>query len=101
MFHKITGATGILLFYSFMEEASLTFKPNEKSYQCCLKVENMDETVIRSAKNIISEQNKDDKIDKLEAKMETMERILVQMSQKLDTLLTKWSMHSFSNTLSV
>ena len=89
MFHKITGATGILLFYSFMEEASLTFKPNEKSYQCCLKVENMDETVIRSAKNIISEQNKDDKIDKLEAKMETMERILVQMSQKLDTLLTK------------
>merc|ERR1712012_183159 len=52
MFHKITGATGILLFYSFMEEASLTFEPNEKSYQCCLKVENMDETVIRSAKNI-------------------------------------------------
>ena len=33
----------------------------------------------------------------VEAKMETMERILIQMSQKLDTLLTKWSMHSFSN----
>ena len=84
MFHKITGATGILLFYSFMEEAILTFKPNEKSQQCCLNVQNMDEAVIRSAKNIISERNKDDKIDVLEAKMESMQRLLLEISQKLD-----------------
>ena len=40
IFHKITGATGILLFYSFLPEKKLTLTPNGKNRNCssCLNV---------------------------------------------------------------
>ena len=88
VFYKITGATGILLFYSFMKEARMSIKPNDRSQQCqqCIRVHEMDPTIIASAKKIISEQNKESKIDTLEAKLETMQELLKLMNQKLDQL---------------
>ena len=40
IFHKITGATGILLFYSFLPEKTMKIKPNERDNDClsCLQV---------------------------------------------------------------
>ena len=39
LFHKITGSTGILLFYTFLPSKTLTITPNKKDRNCgCLKV---------------------------------------------------------------
>ena len=34
LFHRVTGATGILLFYNYLPEKRLTFKPNAYKYDC-------------------------------------------------------------------
>ena len=82
----VTGAKDILLFYSFMKEATLTIEPNGRSTNCFAKKE-MDENTIRSAINIITEKCKEDKIETLEAKIGTMEELLRQMNDKLDKLI--------------
>ena len=40
VFHKITGATGILLFYSYLPEKTMSIKANDIGYDCssCLQV---------------------------------------------------------------
>ena len=40
IFHKITGATGILLFYSYLPEKTMTIKANDDDNDClgCLQV---------------------------------------------------------------
>ena len=87
MFHKVTGATGVLLFYSFLKEAKITIKPNEKPVQCkLLLVNEMDDSIITSAKKIIAEKSKEDKIDFLETKLEKMEKLLLKMDDKLSKL---------------
>ena len=87
MFHKITGATGVLLFYSFLNEARISIRPNEKSQHCTwLSVNEMDDSIILSAKKIIAEKNKEDKIDHLEAKINSLEQLLVSMNEKLTKL---------------
>ena len=87
MFHKVTGATGVLLFYSFLKEAKITIKPNEKPVQCkLLLVNEMDDSIITSAKKIIAEKSKENKIDFLEAKLEKMEKLLLTMDKKLSKL---------------
>eukprot|EP00095_Tigriopus_kingsejongensis_P003021 maker-scaffold170_size291898-snap-gene-1.41 protein:Tk03021 transcript:maker-scaffold170_size291898-snap-gene-1.41-mRNA-1 annotation:"transient receptor potential cation channel protein painless" len=58
MFHKMTGATGILLFYKFLPTKRLTLTPNGRKSDCnCLEVELMDESIIASAKNIVLKKN--------------------------------------------
>ena len=87
MFHKVTGATGVLLFYSFLKEAKITIKPNEKPVQCkLLLVNEMDDNIITSAKKIIAEKSKEDKIESLEAKLDAMGKLLLTMDKKLSQL---------------
>ena len=92
MFEKIAGATTILLFYSFLTDARFTLKPNESRNQCdWLSVRQMDESIISSAKKIISDQSQndhDDKIEKLEAKLRNMEQLMLSMNEKLSKLTT-------------
>ena len=40
VFHKITGATGILLFYSYLPEKTMSIQANDTQYDCsgCLQV---------------------------------------------------------------
>ena len=40
IFHNITGATGVLLFYSFLPEKTMTIKANDATNNClgCLQV---------------------------------------------------------------
>ena len=47
----------------------------------------MDDNTIRSAKNIITEKSKEDKIETLEAKIGTMDELLRKMNDKLDKLI--------------
>jgi hypothetical protein len=85
----ITGATGILLFYSLMSGTTLTIKPNDRSRHCgnCLEVEQMNETIITSAKSIVNGKSNVDQLDALEAKVDSLESILRTMNQKIDSLL--------------
>lgn len=39
LFHRITGATGILLFYTFLPDKKLVFKPNSYKDACLQVVE--------------------------------------------------------------
>ena len=47
VFHKITGATGILLFYSYLPEKTMSIKANDTAYDCsgCLQVLVIDTTM--------------------------------------------------------
>lgn len=87
VFYKMTGATGILLFYSFMKEAKLTMKPNSRSQQSCqqcISVHQMDQSILTSAKKIIAENSKMDKIQTMESRLEAIEDLLKKMYEKLN-----------------
>ena len=88
--YKITGATDILLFYTFMKEARFPIKPNERSQlwceQQCFNIQVMDESIVVSAKRILTDRSKEDKIEMLQTQMQTMEKLLTLMNQKLDNL---------------
>ena len=82
LFNKITGATGILLFYNFLPEKKLTVKPNQDKHDFnCLKVKIMDESIIKAAKKIVM--NKSAKHDE---NTELRERVH-SLEDKIDLLV--------------
>ena len=56
---KITGATGLLLFYSMLPNKTLTLFPNKKKNLGCFSRNKMSEEVIDSAKAIIVRKNEE------------------------------------------
>eukprot|EP00095_Tigriopus_kingsejongensis_P004014 snap_masked-scaffold5_size1054832-processed-gene-0.1 protein:Tk04014 transcript:snap_masked-scaffold5_size1054832-processed-gene-0.1-mRNA-1 annotation:"transient receptor potential cation channel protein painless" len=74
IFNKITGATGILLFYTFLPTKKLTLQPNVRKSRCdCLRVELMDDDIIARTKEIVLQKAtpnpEEDRWQKLEGKL--------------------------------
>ncbi|XP_059093898.1 transient receptor potential channel pyrexia-like [Tigriopus californicus] len=101
IFNKITGATGILLFYTFLTTKKLTIKPNGRKSDCdCLRVELMDEDIIACTKDIVLQKDQqspqDDRLEKLETKFgqgmanlsESVESRITRLEEKIDLLVS-------------
>ena len=95
--NKITGATGILLFYTWLKTKQLKIYPNKNNDLCsCFATEVMGKEVIESAKSIVIKKSRNElhedlniqqKVTKLEEKQDQMQAQLDQMSSKLDIIL--------------
>eukprot|EP00095_Tigriopus_kingsejongensis_P003020 maker-scaffold170_size291898-snap-gene-1.40 protein:Tk03020 transcript:maker-scaffold170_size291898-snap-gene-1.40-mRNA-1 annotation:"transient receptor potential cation channel subfamily a member 1-like" len=90
LFHKITGGSGVLLFYNVLPSKRLRFKPNERTGSCGLLASKvMDQKIITSAKNVILRQRAtivEDHVAKLERKFDQR---MDSLELKLDTLINK------------
>lgn len=91
MFHKVTGATGILLFYKFLPDKRLRLTPNERKHDCnCLQIEIMDESIIGSAKSIILKKHHPQDVEKRVEEMENkIESRIKTLEDKIDLLLLR------------
>merc|ERR1719312_200686 len=98
LFHHITGATGILLFYAFLPDKKWTITPNNKKTDICgcLKMSWMDESIVNSAKTILARQmtehteddaGKREKIKHLEDLVTSQSAAIARLEDKLDKLL--------------
>merc|ERR1719348_4281 len=95
--HKITGATGILLFYTWLKTKQLKIHPNKNNDICsCFASETMGKEVIESAKAVVVkkaqaalnvETNLTQKISKLEEKQDQIQEQMNDLSSKLDLIL--------------
>ncbi len=74
----VTGATGLLLFYSTLPDKTLTIRPNRRS-SSCIAVTEMDERIVSASKKLISEKqtrvdtSDDGSNEDLLARMESLE----------------------------
>ena len=90
LFHKLTGATKLLLFYNFLPDKKLTFKPNSKRRDCsCLHVEMMDEDIISAAKSIELKKMRKEQESDLDKKVEMLQSEISDLGNKLDFIITK------------
>ena len=96
--HKFTGATGILLFYSWLKTKQWKIQPNKNTAFCsCLATEVMGKEVIEAAKAVVikksqnavvkNEENLDGRLRKLEQNQNSLQNQLNDLSAKLDTIL--------------
>ena len=96
--HKITGATGILLFYTWLKTKTLKIQPNKNNNLCsCSAIELMGKEVIESAKSVVvkkaqkeitdTEVTVNDKISKLEEKQDQIQDQILNLSAKLDKIV--------------
>ena len=97
--HKITGATGILLFYTWLPDKLLRIKPNKNNNLCsCFAIETMGREVIDSAKAVVvkkaqksirQDEGADvvERMKKLEDHQETIQGQIEEISNKIDLLL--------------
>ena len=97
--HRITGATGILLFYTFLPDKVWRIEPNKHRNTCtCWNIEDMGE-VIEAAKNIVVKKNQamveEDnsemalRMRKVEEGQEKIEKQMDEISDKIDLILRK------------
>ncbi|QQP57720.1 Transient receptor potential cation channel protein painlesslike, partial [Caligus rogercresseyi] len=95
IFHKVTGATGILLFYSFLPDKKLKIRPNEKRDGCpCFKIHDLDRGIISSAKKIVlNRQYKEQNIEILElsAKVDSIMELLARSEKRQELMMEKLS----------
>lgn len=101
--HKITGATGILLFYSWLPTKELILHPNRGSNDCpCLGQEDLSEEIIRSAKSIVIRKSQARlaeagqgieagraRLEHLEAGQARLEESMRALAAKMDLILSK------------
>jgi len=102
VFHWFTGATGILLFYNFLPDKKLVVKPNQDRDDCCgfLQLNCMDESIVSSAKAILSRQLKEERVSNQDSssddnnRLQTLESLVSaqdenirRLEQKIDRLL--------------
>jgi len=91
--HKITGATAILLFYTWLPNKTLNLTPNRGDSLCnCLAIESMGQEVIDSAKAVVVrkrqaqiallDENKEDKMEKIEKQ-------LLALGEKVEAILQR------------
>ena len=97
--HKITGATGILLFYTWLPDKVLRLQPNKNNNLCsCLAIETMGREVIDSAKAVVVKKaqksvNQNEAADivermkRLEDNQEAVQGQIDEISSKIDLLL--------------
>lgn len=97
--HKITGATGILLFYSWLPDKLLRIKPNKNNNLCsCFAIETMGKEVIDSAKAVVVKKaqslvteneatNVLNRMKKLEDNQEAIQGQIEEISSKIDLIL--------------
>ena len=96
--HKFTGATGILLFYSWLKTKQWKIQPNKNTAFCsCLATEVMGKEVIEAAKAVVikksqssvvqDDENLNGRLRKLEEKQDSLQVQLTDLSAKLDTIL--------------
>ena len=95
----MTGATGILLFYTWLKTKQLSIKPNKNGALCsCLAMEVMGKEVIESAKAVVVKKAQDaidegelkvsEKLTNLEEKQDSLQKQMSELSTKLDMVLT-------------
>jgi len=96
--HKITGATGILLFYSWLPDKKLKLTPNKNSQLCpCLATETMGQEIIDSAKAIVVKKNQDaisqdnseiaERIRNMEQNQELIQNQIAEIGSKMEMIL--------------
>ncbi|CAB4067884.1 TRPA1 [Lepeophtheirus salmonis] len=92
-YSKVTGATGILLFYSFLPDKKLTIKPNEKLNGCpCFKIHSMDRSIISSAKKIVlSKKFKEQTVElsELSSKVNSIMDLLLKSEERQKLMMDK------------
>lgn len=81
--HKITGATGILLFYSMLPTKTLVIYPNKRPNTCFSPMKAMSKEVISNAKAIIVRREESKRWDKERFSMETQ---IQELREKMDTI---------------
>lgn len=90
VFNKITGATGILLFYNFLPYKTLTIRPNRRDTECfsrCMNVEVMAESIVNSAKNLLMKQrNEKDCHSEDSARIMDVERKVDRLTNSIDDM---------------
>ena len=95
----MTGATGILLFYTWLKAKQLSIKPNKNNSLCsCLAMEVMGKEVMESAKAVGVKKAQDaidegelkvsEKLTNLEKKQDSLQKQMSELSTKLDMVLT-------------
>ncbi|TRY61746.1 hypothetical protein TCAL_09528 [Tigriopus californicus] len=84
--HKITGATGILLFYSMLPTKTMMIYPNKRSNTCFSLMKDMSKEVISDAKTIIVRREESKRWDKERFSMETQIR---ELREKMDNVEEK------------
>ena len=97
--HKITGATGILLFYSWLPDKLLRLQPNKNNNLCsCFAIETMGKEVIDSAKAVVVKKAQQsvtenesadvvERMKKLENNQEVIQGQIDEISSKIDLIL--------------
>merc|ERR1712130_1081893 len=75
------GAKGFLLFYTYLPSKKVTLKPNQNDKCCALASDNMGKEIVRSAKDIIARQRKQEKDEQVENT--ALRRELNEMKEKL------------------
>jgi len=92
--HKVTGATAILLFYTWLPDKTLTLTPNKSRPLCpCLAIEAMGSDVIEAAKAVVVKkrqavlEEKEDKLATMERGQEELAAQLKLVQEKMDRML--------------
>ena len=96
--HKITGATRILLFYSWLPGKKLKLTPNKNYQLCpCLAKETMGQEIIDSAKAILEKKNQAalsednseiaERIRNMEKNQEIIQNQILDMGAKKEMIL--------------
>eukprot|EP00092_Neocalanus_flemingeri_P024278 GFUD01026328.1.p1 GENE.GFUD01026328.1~~GFUD01026328.1.p1 ORF type:complete len:1070 (+),score=218.12 GFUD01026328.1:113-3322(+) len=96
--HKITGATGILLFYSWLPEKKLKLTPNKTNQLChCFATETMGQEIIESAKAIVVKKNQEalaednseiaERIRNMEKNQEMIQNQILDIGTKMEMIL--------------
>merc|ERR1711892_1084783 len=91
------GSTGILLFYKFLPNKSVTIRPNERENDCsCLRVDEIVRSFVAAAKEIVIKQQRAevsdeecvaDKVNALQAQVDRLESNIDLILKKLDKIL--------------
>ena len=102
LIHKVTGASGILLFYEYLPDKRIAFYPNHEPQFCgCLsgsqtgeKVPNFHASIMEDAKSVILAQKQtEDSVEERLARSESLLQTLTKeneiLSNKLDVIMKR------------
>jgi len=97
--NKITGATGILLFYTYLPDKVLVFTPNKhKSRLECCSIEELGEEVVMAAKDIVVKKSQVEhegssevvnRLSRLENSQTRLENNMASLAVKMEAVLNK------------
>jgi len=86
------GATEILLFYKFLPSKSVTIRPNQREDDC-FRMDEIGESIVTAAKEIIIKQQKDDVIsdngEKVSEKINALQTQVDRLESNINLILAK------------